>query len=343
MAQLPVTFTVTGSTGTLFDGGRKTVTVLSKADGTATAPALKAGEKSGDFTVTATAGTTRPRTLTYAASVTARQADVIVRTDSKALVAAPGEKFADAVTLKATSKGAAAAVAHGSSRRSAWPASIRPRSERRRALELRLQPRPGLRRQRLVRDVRPRRAQHLVQERQTQPELLTVPGPPQQPEPLRRSPSTRAPRTSSGSGCFSGRTDSSTAPTRSTDRATTSPSTQRTSSPRTRRCPAARSAVGSSTTAASRTRAEAAWEGRSATATASQGALRSRDPSRSSCGPYTMRKAPSPRARATRSGNASAATSPTTASSERLSPEPAPSTWDDSRRTSCFHRAAYPS
>ncbi|CAM5738812.1 Lytic transglycosylase OS=Streptomyces microflavus OX=1919 GN=Smic_17000 PE=4 SV=1 [Streptomyces microflavus] len=109
MAQLPVTFTVTGSTGTLFDGGRKTVTVLSKADGTATAPALKAGEKSGDFTVTATAGTTRPRTLTYAASVTARQADVIVRTDSKALVAAPGEKFADAVTLKATYKGAAAA------------------------------------------------------------------------------------------------------------------------------------------------------------------------------------------------------------------------------------------
>ncbi|MET8342177.1 lytic murein transglycosylase [Streptomyces microflavus] len=109
MAQLPVTFTVTGSTGTLFDGGRKTVTVLSKADGTATAPALKAGEKSGDFTVTATAGTTRPRTLTYAASVTARQADAIVRTDTKALVAAPGEKFADAVTLKATYKGAAAA------------------------------------------------------------------------------------------------------------------------------------------------------------------------------------------------------------------------------------------
>ncbi|MFI7233927.1 lytic murein transglycosylase [Streptomyces cyaneofuscatus] len=109
MAKVPVTFTVTGATGTLFEGGKKTVTVVSKADGTATAPALKAGEKTGEFSVTATAGTTRPRTLTYAASVTARQADRIVRTDGKALVAAPGEKFADAVTVKATHKGAAAA------------------------------------------------------------------------------------------------------------------------------------------------------------------------------------------------------------------------------------------
>ncbi|MFD6800209.1 lytic murein transglycosylase [Streptomyces cyaneofuscatus] len=108
MAQLPVTFTVSGTTGTLFDGGKKKVTVISKADGTATAPALKAGEKTGEFTVTATAGTTRPRTLTYAASVTARQADKIVRTDEKALVAAPGVKFADVVTVKATHKGVAA-------------------------------------------------------------------------------------------------------------------------------------------------------------------------------------------------------------------------------------------
>ncbi|MEU0377273.1 lytic transglycosylase domain-containing protein [Streptomyces cyaneofuscatus] len=107
MAKVPVTFTVTGTTGTVFDGGKKKVTVISKADGTATAPALKAGEKTGEFTVTATAGTTRPRTLTYAASVTARQADKIVRVGDKALVAAPGEKFADAVTVKATHKGVA--------------------------------------------------------------------------------------------------------------------------------------------------------------------------------------------------------------------------------------------
>ncbi|QYA93546.1 lytic murein transglycosylase [Streptomyces anulatus] len=109
LGKVSVTFTVTGNTGTLFAGGKKTVTVRTGADGTATAPELKAGEKAGEFTVTAVAGTGRPRTLTYAATVTARQADTIARTDEKALVAAPGEKFADAVTVKATYKDAAAA------------------------------------------------------------------------------------------------------------------------------------------------------------------------------------------------------------------------------------------
>ncbi|UIZ12256.1 lytic transglycosylase domain-containing protein [Streptomyces sp. R527F] len=109
LAMVPVTFTVTGGTGTLFAGGRKTVTVRTGTDGTATAPKLQAGEKAGEFTVTAVAGTGRPRTLTYAATVTARQADAIARTDEKALAAAPGEKFADAVTVKATYKDAAAA------------------------------------------------------------------------------------------------------------------------------------------------------------------------------------------------------------------------------------------
>ncbi|MFH9743291.1 lytic murein transglycosylase [Streptomyces anulatus] len=109
LGKVSVTFTVTGNTGTLFAGGKKTVTVRTGADGIATAPELRAGEKAGEFTVTAVAGTGRPRTLTYAATVTARQADTIVRTDEKALVAAPGEKFADAVTVKATYKDAAAA------------------------------------------------------------------------------------------------------------------------------------------------------------------------------------------------------------------------------------------
>ncbi|MEV8450773.1 MULTISPECIES: lytic transglycosylase domain-containing protein [Streptomyces] len=109
LAKVPVTFTVTGGTGTLFAGGKKTVMVRTGADGTATAPELRAGEKAGEFTVTAVAGTGRPRTLTYAATVTARQADAIARTDEKALVAAPGEKFADAVTVEATYKDAAAA------------------------------------------------------------------------------------------------------------------------------------------------------------------------------------------------------------------------------------------
>ncbi|MFJ9984255.1 lytic murein transglycosylase [Streptomyces globisporus] len=109
LAKVPVAFTVTGDTGTLFAGGRKTVTIRTGTDGTATAPKLQAGEKAGEFTVTAVAGSGRPRTLTYAATVTARQADAIARTDEKALVAAPGEKFADAVTVKATYKDALAA------------------------------------------------------------------------------------------------------------------------------------------------------------------------------------------------------------------------------------------
>ncbi|MFE7142744.1 lytic murein transglycosylase [Streptomyces sp. NPDC057644] len=109
MAKVPVTFTVTGKTGTLFADGKKSVTVRTGADGTAVAPELRAGEKAGEFTVTAVAGTARPRTLTYAATVTARQADAIARTDEKALVAAPGEMFADAVTVKATYRDDAAA------------------------------------------------------------------------------------------------------------------------------------------------------------------------------------------------------------------------------------------
>ncbi|MFI0932418.1 lytic murein transglycosylase [Streptomyces sp. NPDC021019] len=109
LGKVPVTFTVTGNTGTLFAGGKKTVTVRTGANGTATAPELRAGEKAGEFTVTAVAGTGRPRTLTYAATVTARQADDLARTGEKTLVAAPGEKFADAVTVKATYKNAAAA------------------------------------------------------------------------------------------------------------------------------------------------------------------------------------------------------------------------------------------
>ncbi|MDX5578220.1 lytic transglycosylase, partial [Streptomyces sp. ID01-9D] len=90
-------------------GGKKTVKVTTGADGTATAPALQAGEKAGEFTVTAVAGVGRPRTLTYAATVTARQADAIARTDEKELLAAPGEKFGHAVTVKATYKDAVAA------------------------------------------------------------------------------------------------------------------------------------------------------------------------------------------------------------------------------------------
>ncbi|MGW4230698.1 lytic transglycosylase domain-containing protein [Streptomyces sp. NPDC004980] len=105
LAKTPVTFAITGDTDTRFAGGKTTVTLSTGADGTVTAPVLTAGEKTGEFVVTAVAGTTAPRVLTYMANVTARQADALARTDDKALGAVAGTGFADAVEVRATYKG----------------------------------------------------------------------------------------------------------------------------------------------------------------------------------------------------------------------------------------------
>ncbi|WP_405711606.1 MULTISPECIES: lytic murein transglycosylase [unclassified Streptomyces] len=109
LAKVPVTFTVTGDTDAAFDGGKKAVTLLTGADGKVTAPVLKAGEKAGKFTVRAVATGTSLPPVTYGATVTARRADAIARTDEKVLTAAPGAEFADVVEVKATYKGAVAA------------------------------------------------------------------------------------------------------------------------------------------------------------------------------------------------------------------------------------------
>ncbi|MEU0129085.1 lytic transglycosylase domain-containing protein [Streptomyces sp. NPDC006289] len=105
LAKAPVTFTVVGDTDARFAGGKTTVALSTGADGTVTAPVLTAGEKAGVFKVTAVAGTAKPRTLNYAATVTARQADAVVRTGDKALTAAPGAEFADRVEIRTTYKG----------------------------------------------------------------------------------------------------------------------------------------------------------------------------------------------------------------------------------------------
>ncbi|MFJ6853205.1 lytic transglycosylase domain-containing protein [Streptomyces sp. NPDC091271] len=105
LAKTPVTFTVVGDTDTRFTGGKRTVTLATGADGTVTAPVLTAGEKTGPFRVTAVAGATTPRTVSYLASVTVRIADTLVRTDDKVLMAAPGAEFADRPEVKAAYKG----------------------------------------------------------------------------------------------------------------------------------------------------------------------------------------------------------------------------------------------
>ncbi|MFC4613060.1 lytic murein transglycosylase [Streptomyces maoxianensis] len=103
-----VRFDVVGDTDTRFTGGKASVTLYTGADGTVASPALQAGEKTGAFTVRATVvGRVLPA-VDFAATVTVRAADTIVRTEEKALTAAPGTEFADLVEVKATYKGAIA-------------------------------------------------------------------------------------------------------------------------------------------------------------------------------------------------------------------------------------------
>ncbi|MFF3728816.1 lytic murein transglycosylase [Streptomyces sp. NPDC002476] len=109
MAGVSVTFTVTGDTDAVFAGGKPEVTVSTGADGTVTAPVLKAGERTGEFRVRAVATGRALPGVAYTATVTARQADEITRIGDKALTAAPGTAFADTVEVEATYKNAIAA------------------------------------------------------------------------------------------------------------------------------------------------------------------------------------------------------------------------------------------
>jgi hypothetical protein len=103
-----VRFTIVGDTDATFTGGESVATAVTAATGVATAPALQAGEKTGDFTVRATVvGRTVPG-LDYTATVTARQADALARTSDTALTCVPGDEFAEQVQVKATYNGAVA-------------------------------------------------------------------------------------------------------------------------------------------------------------------------------------------------------------------------------------------
>jgi hypothetical protein len=103
-----VRFTIVGDTDAAFTGGESVATVLTNSSGVATAPALRAGEKTGDFAVRATVVGRSVSGLDYAATVTARQADTLVRTSGTALTCVAGGEFANQVEVKATYKGAVA-------------------------------------------------------------------------------------------------------------------------------------------------------------------------------------------------------------------------------------------
>ncbi|MET4923351.1 lytic transglycosylase, partial [Streptomyces sp. PSRA5] len=105
VGKVAVQFTIVGDTDATFADGGKKATVTSGADGVAKAPALRAGEKTGDFTVRAGVLRRTVPALDFTATVTERRADAVVRTGEKELTAAPGTEFADAVEVKATDKG----------------------------------------------------------------------------------------------------------------------------------------------------------------------------------------------------------------------------------------------
>ncbi|MFF1699066.1 lytic transglycosylase domain-containing protein [Streptomyces sp. NPDC058257] len=108
VAKVKVKFSIVGDTDARFPGGATSATVTTSASGKATAPALRAGEKTGEFTVRAkVVGRSLPG-LDHTATVTARQADKLARTSDKALICEPGKEFADQVEVKATYEGEAA-------------------------------------------------------------------------------------------------------------------------------------------------------------------------------------------------------------------------------------------
>jgi hypothetical protein len=108
VAKVRIRFTVTGDTDATFTGGETVATVATDAQGVATAPALQAGEKTGDFKVTAAVVGRSAKGVAYTATVTERAADTLARTGDTPLTCTPGGEFADQVQVKATYKGAVA-------------------------------------------------------------------------------------------------------------------------------------------------------------------------------------------------------------------------------------------
>ncbi|TXS14265.1 lytic transglycosylase [Streptomyces sp. adm13(2018)] len=103
-----VRFEITGTTDARFSGGGTTANVTTGSAGLAAAPTLRAGEKTGSFTVKATVVGRGIDAARFTATVTERQADALTRVGGDPLTATTGTTFAQSVQLKATLKGALA-------------------------------------------------------------------------------------------------------------------------------------------------------------------------------------------------------------------------------------------
>ncbi|MGI5442646.1 lytic murein transglycosylase [Streptomyces shenzhenensis] len=109
VGKVRVRFTLIGDTDATFAGGESVAAVATDSSGVAVAPALKAGQKTGDFTVRATVvGRPAVKGLDYTATVTARAADALAPTGEAPLTCTAGGEFADQVTVQATYQGAVA-------------------------------------------------------------------------------------------------------------------------------------------------------------------------------------------------------------------------------------------
>ncbi|MFD4317478.1 lytic transglycosylase domain-containing protein [Streptomyces sp. NPDC058548] len=103
-----IRFEITGTTDTRFAGGATTATVTTGSAGIAAAPTLRAGEKTGSFTVKATVVGRGMDATAFTATVTERQADALARVGGDPLSATTGTTFGQSVQVKATDKGALA-------------------------------------------------------------------------------------------------------------------------------------------------------------------------------------------------------------------------------------------
>ncbi|WP_330291783.1 lytic transglycosylase domain-containing protein [Streptomyces sp. NBC_00576] len=108
VGKVRIRFTIIGDTDTTFAGGESVATVVTDGTGVSVAPALKAGEKAGAFTIRAVVVGRTVTGLDYSATVTARAADTLARTGTTALTSVAGGEFADQVEVKATYDGAVA-------------------------------------------------------------------------------------------------------------------------------------------------------------------------------------------------------------------------------------------
>ena len=101
-----VEFTLEGETGAHFGEDATTAEVSTAADGTATAPAIEAGEQPGAFTVKAKAA--KLTALSFDAEVVEPQSDTLVRTGDAALETATGAEFGEQVEVKTSLDSSAA-------------------------------------------------------------------------------------------------------------------------------------------------------------------------------------------------------------------------------------------